>query len=192
MMLFMRLSALIIIALTVSKLRSVTEEAERLADLDPLTGLLNRRSIEARLSVELARSARQSSNLSVIYIDVDDFKSYNDRYGHGAGDDILRAVASCVSESLRTSDAVARVGGDEFVVVLPETDADGAQRVGAELLAGFAENPDARGAHISAGAVTFMEPPESPEAAIARADHLMYDAKRQGKDCLVCEIATES
>jgi diguanylate cyclase (GGDEF)-like protein len=184
-----RVSALSIIALTVSKLRAVTEEAERLADLDPLTGLLNRRSIEARLSLELARSTRQSSPLSVIYIDVDDFKSFNDRFGHGAGDEILRSVADCVTESLRNTDVVARLGGDEFVVVLPDTDSAGARRVGTELLEGLTQSASARGARVSAGAVTFNVPAASAESAIAQADNAMYAAKRRGKNCLVCESA---
>jgi diguanylate cyclase (GGDEF)-like protein len=184
-----RVSALCIIALTVSKLRGVTEEAERLADLDPLTGLLNRRSIETRLSLELARSTRQTSPLSVIYIDVDDFKSFNDRFGHGAGDEILRSVAQCVTESLRNTDVVARLGGDEFVVVLPDTDSAGARRVGTELLEGLARSTSARGARVSAGAVTFNVPAASAESAISQADNAMYAAKRKGKNCLVCESA---
>ena len=189
LMLATRFAALVIVALTVSKLRAVTEESEARASADPLTGLMNRRSLEEHLSLEVARSVRHASILSVIYVDVDDFKSFNDRHGHAIGDDILRSVARCLGESLRATDLVGRVGGDEFVIVLPDTSAPGAQRVGSEVLQRLAHESAAQGAHVSAGAITFEAPAQSADAAIARADSVMYDAKRSGKNCLLSETS---
>ena len=98
---------------------------------DPLTGVANRRAFGERLRYEVARHTRQQHNFAVIALDLDGFKAVNDRFGHNAGDELLREVAAAISSTLREQDTVARVGGDEFNVLAPETD-----RAGGERLAG--------------------------------------------------------
>lgn len=105
------------------------------ARTDPLTGLLNRRAIEERLEAELARSTRAAKPLSIVMVDLDGFKRVNDEFGHHAGDEALEAFAEILRTCARRSDAIARMGGDEFALVLPETDAADAERL-AERIAG--------------------------------------------------------
>ena len=95
-------------------------ELEHLAHHDPLTGLPNRRWFEQEIARDLARATRQNAPLSVIALDLDQFKTYNDAHGHVAGDRLLKLLASLWTEALRTADVMARLGGDEFVVVLPD------------------------------------------------------------------------
>ena len=104
----------------VDKVETLAQEVYRMALLDPLTGLFNRRYIEQRLEDEIKRSERHGRALSVILFDLDEFKQVNDTYGHGAGDGLLKAFAERLSKATRGSDAAARYGGDEFLVVLPE------------------------------------------------------------------------
>jgi diguanylate cyclase (GGDEF)-like protein len=110
-------------------------EAQRLAELDHLTGLLNRRGLGKVLEREGARLRRYPGNVSVIAADVDGFKMINDRHGHQAGDEVLKAVAECLKTSVRSADSVARYGGDEFVVVMPNTGPEDAEIARARLQA---------------------------------------------------------
>lgn len=117
-----------------ASLKVKTDMLETLAMQDGLTDIPNRRFFEERFSEELKRAERGGHALSILMMDIDSFKSYNDNYGHGAGDDCLRRVARTLKSSLeRPMDLVARYGGEEFVVLLPETDAEGAQYVGEKL-----------------------------------------------------------
>lgn len=188
---FAHVASLGFVALVVAKLRSSFEAVEALAYHDPLTGLLNRRALDERLDFEIRRATRNSSPLSLIYVDVDDFKSLNDAFGHAAGDDVLQSAGRVLTEALRSTDLVARVGGDEFLIVLTDTDAAGAREVGGEILADLEAAVDDRRARFSAGAVTYETPPPSPEAAIDRADRTMYSVKRTGKGRLAAEVVAD-
>lgn len=170
--------------------RALTEE-KVLARTDGLTEVANRRRFLEAAEMELARSSRYKRPFTIVYVDVDDFKSLNDRFGHGRGDDVLRAFAAVINETARHSDLVARLGGDEFGVLLPETEAAGAERFLVRLQSRLRNEPwlDAT---ASIGAVTFLHAPDSIEDVIAVADRLMYDVKKSGKDGVRQRIVGDS
>ena len=158
--------------------------------LDGLTGVFNRRCFDERLASEWARAVRNHSELSVVLIDVDFFKRFNDRHGHQAGDDCLRRVATCLRESLkRPSDMVARYGGEEFVCLLPETPPEGAlalaRQLGDAVTALVIEHGDSSAAPVvtvSLGACTKLAGSTGSAAALLRAaDAQLYLAKSQGR-----------
>lgn len=180
------------------QLRAARDQLRKLAYRDALTGLHNRRHFNEQLAAELARAGRHRRPLSLLLIDIDHFKAYNDCYGHAAGDHLLVAFARLLREQLmRSSDTVARIGGEEFAVILPETGADAARQVGARLLAGLARaamRHDAapRGVvTVSIGIATMApEGPCDPEVLYARADEALYRAKRGGRNgCVHAEDA---
>jgi len=166
------------------------DELEQLASVDALTGVANRRIFDATLAREWKRAQRGGHWLSVVLLDVDFFKRFNDRYGHGAGDACLRAVAQAVAaQCRRPTDLAARYGGEEFGLVLPETDPEGVRgMLGAVLGAvdalGIAHADSGCAPHVtvSLGAVS-LKPPTDGDAssALARADRLLYMAKEGGR-----------
>ena len=162
------------------------EEEIRLAGItDSVTELYNARHFYGRLAEEMERSRRSGRPLTVMLFDCDDFKTYNDRAGHVAGDHLLRAVADVVRRSLRSgSDTAFRYGGDEFVVLLAETDLDRARRVATRIRHRVREsNPDIT---VSVGLAEFRGD-ASPEDLVRRADRAMYKAKAAGKDRVVID-----
>ncbi|MEP7211378.1 MAG: diguanylate cyclase [Alphaproteobacteria bacterium] len=172
-------------------LLSMTEQLQLLATTDGLTGLFNRRAFDQALDIEVARHRRTKLTLSLLMIDVDRFKRYNDIYGHPAGDAALKSVAQCLRTSLkRPGDIVARYGGEEFVVILPATDEDGAFFIADEFrenLHGLAMPHEAGEKGIvtaSVGIAVFTENDDQMTAAelLRRADEALYNAKGAGRD----------
>jgi diguanylate cyclase (GGDEF)-like protein len=169
-----------------SRVESVAEQAM----IDPLTGVSNRRGFERVLEVELARSARRGHPLALVVVDLDDFKQVNDRHGHGVGDDILVALAERLRGAVRSADTVARMGGEEFALLLPETTLAGAVTVAERARSSF-EAAGIRlksGDHLtvtaSFGAADY--PASGDRVALLReADSALYAAKRLGKNRVV-------
>jgi two-component system cell cycle response regulator len=163
------------------------EDARRLATTDALTGLLNRRAFLDILDRESARSERHAYVLSLLLLDVDHFKRVNDTYGHAAGDAVLQGFARVVGGVARRSDVVARWGGEEFVVALPQTGAAGARVAAERVRRAIAEAkyaiPGGEPLRMTAsvGAATF-QPPWTKEAVISAADEAMYAAKARGRN----------
>jgi len=163
-------------------------ELQRLSNLDGLTGLHNRRALDARLETELARSRRSGAPLSLLMLDIDDFKEVNDRFSHTVGDEVLKHLAQLMCSQLRDVDLCARFGGEEFVVVMPDTGTSGAVEV-AEKLRGVIESESWDGLHhriqltVSLG-VASLRPQEDGSTLLARADAMLYRAKRLGKNCV--------
>ncbi len=162
----------------VDKVEELAQEVYKMALLDPLTGLFNRRYIEQRLQDEIARSQRHGRPLSVILFDLDEFKQVNDTYGHGAGDSLLKAFADKLSRATRGSDASSRYGGDEFLVVLPECKPENVQHV-LKRLEGIRVDIEGRSLPIalSAGWAELLSG-ESAQDLLARADAALYANKR--------------
>jgi diguanylate cyclase (GGDEF)-like protein len=165
------------------KLRGQNEELERLSTVDALTGLHNRRFLTQRLSDELLRSYREKCSFTVLMADVDEFKKYNDAFGHPAGDEVLRKVASILLASTRAVDCTARYGGEEFAVLLADTVGEGALQVAERIRARVAaEEFPGRTITISIGMAEFPVHGHSAEAVISRADEALYAAKRAGRN----------
>ncbi|MGG6294701.1 bifunctional diguanylate cyclase/phosphodiesterase [Leptolyngbya sp. AN02str] len=182
------------------QLQTANHELQRLASVDGLTQVANRRCFDDRLSAEWQRLAREQAPLSLVLCDVDCFKLYNDTYGHLAGDDVLRQVASAIIQACkRPADLAARYGGEEFAVVLPNTDAEGAIAVVNEIQASVAAlqlpHPGSQISHfitLSFGIATVVPYRNtSPATLIAVADQGLYQAKAQGKNCFVQKIGIE-
>ena len=177
----------------------VAEQERRLftrATTDPLTGLLNRAAFEERALAELARASRTGRSLAVAMLDVDHFKSFNDRFGHLAGDAALAAVARAVARTVRGIDAAGRYGGEEFIVLLVEADAKAALQAAERIRAAVASLGPPRiplGVTVSAGIAIHRGDFErtSLEPLVARADAALYAAKRAGRDRAVLEPAPE-
>jgi len=160
--------------------------ARTLARQDPLTGVANGRTFREDLDREIARLRRSGSPFTLAYVDLDRFKQVNDTLGHGAGDELLRAIGSRLGAALRTTDIVARLGGDEFALLLPDTDVPAAsqalERVGSAVRASIERIPGVPpdvGATI--GAVVFAEAPAGIDEALRAADQKMYEGKRSGR-----------
>jgi diguanylate cyclase (GGDEF)-like protein len=155
--------------------------------VDPLTGLANRRLAEGALETELARAGRFDEPLSLMMTDLDDFKQINDRWGHPFGDEVLREFAAALTESIREIDLAGRWGGEEFAVVLPGTDIEGAaalaERIRDNLRDREVAAPDGERVSITAsfGVASYPESPTKDDL-VAAADAALYDAKRGGKD----------
>ncbi len=159
-------------------------ELRRMAEMDGLTGLKNRRSLEARLAEETERSRRLGGRFSLLFMDLDDFKAINDEHGHLVGDEALKLVARVLQEDSRSVDTVARYGGEEFVVLLPGTDSEGARAFytrGREKLLVLSLKELGLPLRLSAGAVGSEAAPDAG-GLMQAADRAMYEAKRGGKD----------
>ena len=162
---------------------------ERQALVDGLTGLANRRQADDALATELARAERLGGPVALILADVDDFKRVNDRFGHPTGDIVLRDLAQALWETVREIDTAARWGGEEFAVILPGTDLEGAAQVAERIRQALAERMivSADGVPLNVTAsfgVAAASPPGTPEQLIESADDALYRAKRAGKDCV--------
>ncbi len=176
-------------AIDVTERIEMAKELERLAITDALTGLANRRRFDEHFAAEIARAARSGEPLSLVLCDVDNFKKYNDRYGHPEGDACLVAVARALSSLVRRpADLAARYGGEEFALVLPSTNEEGARRVVDRLCASVRalaivhEANDGRGVvTMSAGVATVVGGWTTAEV-IALADRALYEAKTGGRD----------
>lgn len=170
----------------VKRLREGRSELERLSITDGLTGLTNHRALMERLHEEAARSVRTKHPFAVIMADVDNFKSYNDDFGHPAGDDVLKRIAAVLRESTRSIDCVARYGGEEFALLLPETNARGAMELAERIRARVEAEPFAqRTMTLSMGVAEFPKDGDRPEAVLAAADAALYEAKRDGRNRVV-------
>jgi len=152
---------------------------------DSLTGLYNRRALETNVGIEVARTKRHKLKLSILMIDLDYFKAVNDNYGHQVGDTVLATLGKRLIASLRTEDIIIRYGGEEFLVVLPETDLQQASKVAEKLRVSIKKSPLCENPVVSMTAslgVGIMSQDESLDIIIDRVDHALYDAKDTGRD----------
>jgi diguanylate cyclase (GGDEF)-like protein len=175
----------------VRRLREGRVELERLSVTDELTGLANRRHLDAELEREVQRHARHKRACAVLMLDVDRFKSLNDTHGHPAGDAVLRQLARILLENTRKGDTVARFGGEEFLVILPETSKDDACRLAERIRSAVEERAfvfvDGEAIHrtVSVGVASYPEDALNAVALVQCADEALYRAKRAGKNCVL-------
>lgn len=184
-----------------TQLEQANVELQRIASTDQLTGIANRRRFDREFELEHKRARRSKNPLSLLMIDVDQFKNYNDTYGHKQGDVTLRDVARCIASRLRRpSDFVARYGGEEFIVVLPDTPLSGALKIGEDIRGAVAElsiphqsSTIATHVTISVGAATLAPGTEMSTAQlIDMADTAMYEAKQGGRNRVVAHEMPDS
>jgi diguanylate cyclase len=168
------------------------EQLERQSRTDGLTGVFNRRYFDELLEYELSRAARTNENVSLLIIDIDHFKLFNDQYGHQIGDTCLQWVTRVIVEhASRPADVVARYGGEEFVIILPNTDLEGARMVAENIRRGVEASPvridgQMLGVTISIGfSCRCCEEDDTPERLLGRADEALYMAKAAGRNCVV-------
>lgn len=178
------LGFILIIIHLVFMLKANMESVERSSKTDFLTGVDNRRSFYEAAGQEIKRLPRYKHPFAVMYIDLDDFKLVNDKYGHQEGDAVLQVVARTIEEAIRDTDRVARLGGDEFAVLFPEINLAESQAIAQRLKNLLDEKMCERQWPItfSIGAGLFVQAPASVDEMIRKTDRLMYLAKNQGKD----------
>jgi diguanylate cyclase (GGDEF)-like protein len=172
-----------------SHLIEMNRTLQELAYRDGLTGLYNHRNFQESLTVEIERSKRYQKQFSLIFLDVDNFKQYNDRNGHVKGDSLLQALAGLITQHIRSADFAARYGGEEFVILLPETGLDGAIQYAEKLRTMIEMHPFDGREQLPTGRVTVsmgisVFPHDGVDAThlIHRADEALYAAKRTGKN----------
>lgn len=178
------LGVALLVNFLLSQLHIALRNAKTLARTDSLTGALNRHTFREILAAELDRARRYSHPFTVAYIDLDSFKPFNDRFGHGAGDQALKKIADIFLHNIRRTDVFARLGGDEFILYLPETGPKQAQSILQRLQKVLLEAMQVNqwGVTFSVGAVTFLSYPESVDEVIRAADQLMYEVKQNNKN----------
>jgi len=179
------------IILDINQRKVMEQELERLATHDPLTGLYNRRELEQQLKDELARAIRYKRPLSLLWLDVDHFKRINDRHGHLAGDEVLRRLSRLLQSRVRTIDYVARYGGEELVIVLPEVDENESLEMAERLRRLIESNPIPIAGDmevkvtVSIGVASFPVHGRETAQLFKKADEAMYRAKQQGRNQVV-------
>jgi two-component system cell cycle response regulator len=164
--------------------------------IDPLTGLNNRRYFTSHMTSLLGQVGVRRRDLALLILDIDHFKAINDTYGHDAGDEVLVEFANRLRRWVRGIDLVCRLGGEEFVIVMPETDVALGRRIAERLRESIGGEPFtvAGGRHrltvtVSIGMTALRESDGSPEALLKRADEALYRAKREGRDRVVADAA---
>jgi diguanylate cyclase (GGDEF)-like protein len=185
-----RFCAYVLLSLLVVNFRALLNVEVVAASTDALTGVLNVRAFHLELANEILRSIRYKHTFSLAYIDIDNFKKINDTLGHAVGDELLLAVANCLETSLRKTDSVARVGGDEFTVLLPEAEQGEAKdaffKVGKNLEK-IMKNRNWQ-VSFSIGIVTFEKLPHDINEAMSIADELMYSVKNNEKNDIAYQL----
>jgi diguanylate cyclase (GGDEF)-like protein len=168
-----------VLVATRARLQGEREAMRRWALTDPLTGLANRRGLSERIEYEVARHARQSRRFAIVMIDLDGFKLVNDRFGHPAGDELLRDVAAALLEAVRDQDTVARLGGDEFCVLAPETDATGGAQLADRITAATRRvTTGLESLSASVGVAVYPDDGTAPAVVLEAADTAQIAAKR--------------
>jgi len=174
-----------------NQLKDLNAQLQRMATIDPLTGLNNRRQMENNLEAEWRRADRNKTSLSLLMVDIDAFKKYNDGYGHQAGDACLEKVARCIADSFkRSADSVARYGGEEFIVILPDTESEQAAQLALTLCQNVQNlgikhdySDSAPEVTLSVGVATCKPTiDQNWEALVGWADEALYEAKETGRN----------
>ncbi|MEM1439299.1 MAG: diguanylate cyclase [Pseudomonadota bacterium] len=189
-----QIGSLIEMVLLSLALASRVSELQRHSVTDGLTGVFNRRSFDEHLRGEFARNARYGQPLSLMLIDVDHFKAYNDTHGHQFGDDALRSIASLLQTNLRRTDRLCRYGGEEFVILMPDTNGEEARAIGERQREQIAAHTLSRGSlTISIGIATLSQASFGTESEfLGAADEALYNAKRGGRNRVVSHTAERS
>lgn len=186
----MRLGYFLIVSYLLGMMKNLLNAARQLASTDYLTGVANSRSFHQLATVELARARRYNHPLTVAYIDLDNFKKINDLFGHNTGDSVLRLVAQAIKKGVRSVDLAGRLGGDEFGLLLPETDYESAHVLLHKLQKNLLESMEQNkwSVTFSIGAITFTVLPADIDDMIIKVDNLMYAVKNSGKNAVKHEL----
>jgi diguanylate cyclase (GGDEF)-like protein len=182
----LHLGFMLIVAFLLDTLHRALNREQQLARTDNVTGIANRLAFMERLRYTLALAARDARPVSLAYLDLDDFKKINDNYGHDAGDNVLRRVAQTVTSAIRRTDMMARIGGDEFALLLPDLNRQTVQTVIDKVCTALQQAFAAQQIKVncSIGVVTFNAPTPDAEQALKAADLLMYEIKNQGRNAV--------
>jgi diguanylate cyclase (GGDEF)-like protein len=185
-----RLSSFVILTFILSALKSTLKQEKETSRIDFLTGIRNRRYFIELVNMEINRARRYEHPFTMACIDLDNFKTVNDCFGHSTGDILLRLVARTIQENIRVTDTVARLGGDEFAILLPETGRNGAEVILQKIQK---INLDIMRRHgwpvtLSIGVATFTSPPSTVDQTLRISDQLMYHAKNNGKNSIRHEV----
>jgi diguanylate cyclase (GGDEF)-like protein len=185
-----RLSSFFILTFILSALKNTLKQEKEFSRIDFLTGIRNRRYFIELVNMEINRARRYEHPFTMVCIDLDNFKTVNDCFGHSTGDILLRLVARTIQENIRVTDTVARLGGDEFAILLPETGRNIAevmmqkvQKINLDIL-----RKHGWPVTLSIGVVTFMSPPSTVDETLRISDQLMYNAKNNGKNSIRYEV----
>jgi diguanylate cyclase (GGDEF)-like protein len=186
-----RLGYFLILAFVLSALKNALEKEKELSRIDFLTRVGNGRYFIELANMEINRARRYEHPLTVAYIDLDNFKTINDRFGHSTGDNLLRLVADTIKNNIRLTDTVVRMGGDEFAILLPETGPEAAEAITRKIQKINLELMQKNGWPVtfSIGVVTFISPPSTVDEILKRSDNLMYSAKNNGKNTIKYEVS---
>jgi diguanylate cyclase (GGDEF)-like protein len=187
---FIELNIFLIIAYVLSIqiiLRNALKREKGLARTDSLTGILNIRAFTGILNNEIRRASRYNYPISMVFIDLDNFKEVNDRFGHSVGNKVLQTVARTIKESVRKTDFIARLGGDEFAILFPETDNGPANQIVLKVHTRLnrAMTEQKWPVTSSIGLVSYRQVPDSTDHILRDADQLMYKAKMEGKNRVI-------
>jgi diguanylate cyclase (GGDEF)-like protein len=185
-----RLSSFFILTFILSTLKNTLKQEKEFSRIDFLTGIRNRRYFIELVNMEINRAHRYEHPFTMVCIDLDNFKTVNDCFGHTTGDILLRLVARTIQENIRVTDTVARLGGDEFAILLPETGRNEAevilekvQKIGLDIM-----QRHGWPVTLSIGVVTFTSPPSTVDETLRISDQLMYSVKNNGKNSIRYEV----